>query len=78
MRDAQTLMSGTSPDLVECPACDGMGYVFPGATVGMWCGLVPWDTALRAEPCALCEGAGLVDAHAAEEYEALEREEERP
>ena len=61
----------TSQDLVECPACNGMGYGFAGATVGMWAGLVPWNDALRSEACDLCAGEGRVSARVAEEYEVL-------
>ena len=73
MQDAtQSLTSEpTSQDLVECPACNGMGYGFAGATVGMWAGLVPWNDALRPEACALCDGEGRVPARVAEEYETL-------
>ncbi len=61
----------SKPNLVECPACNGMGYGFPLATVGMWAGLVPWDDGLRPEVCDLCGGAGYVSQEVAAEYEAL-------
>ncbi len=64
----------TTPNLVECPACNGMGYGFPGATVAMWSGLVSWDDGLRTEVCDLCDGAGEVSPEVATEYEAQAQE----
>jgi len=52
---------------VECPACGGQGVVYPGATVGMWTGLVPFTA--RPEPCDLCDGAGEVTAEEAGAWE---------
>jgi len=66
-----------SPDLVECPACAGQGAIYPGATCGMWAGLVEFDA--QAETCELCGGEGEVTPDVAAEWEAqqLEGEGER-
>ncbi len=64
----------SEPYLVECPACNGMSYGFPLATVAMWSGLVPWDNSLRPEVCDLCDGTGHVSPEVAAEYEALAQE----
>lgn len=53
--------------MVECPACAGAGEIYPGATVGMWLGLVPWNA--QPEPCELCGGTGEVSPEIAAEYE---------
>lgn len=55
--------------LMDCPAC-AEGMVWPGATVGMWAGQVPWPEDLQPEPCDLCNGTGAVLVRVAEEYEA--------
>jgi DnaJ-class molecular chaperone len=56
--------------LVDCPCCNGAGTTYPGATVGMWAGLVPFDA--TADRCDLCGGEGQVAAAAAQEYETQE------
>jgi DNA-directed RNA polymerase subunit RPC12/RpoP len=50
---------------VECPQCAGTGSV----ATGMRLGLVSWSSAVRSEPCGLCDGSGEVPAGVAEEYE---------
>ena len=56
------------PERVECPACGGQGVVFPGATVRMWAGLVPFSAS--PEVCDLCGGEGEVEPVAAARWEA--------
>ena len=56
-------------DLVECPQCAGTGLLFPGATCGMWAGLVPWPVDVQSACCDLCDGAGEVSSEEARCYE---------
>ena len=56
-------------DLVECPQCAGTGLLFPGATCGMWAGIMRWPADVQAETCDLCDGAGEVTAEEAGAYE---------
>ena len=58
------------PELVDCPACNGQGTIYPGATVGMWAGLVPGPGDVTGQPCDLCGGSGEVTEAAAAGYEA--------
>ena len=62
-------------DLVECPACGGQGVVYPGATVGMWYGLVPFTAS--PEVCDLCGGDGEVNPATAARWEAEQLEMKR-
>lgn len=62
------------PDLVDCPACNGQGTIYPGAKVGHWAGLMAWPAEVIGERCDLCNGAGEVDQATAAEYEAAELE----
>ena len=54
----------------DCPQCGGTGVLFPGATVGMWAGLVRWPDSVHGETCELCDGTGQVPTDLAEQYEA--------
>ena len=54
-------------ELVECPACAGQGQIYPGATVGMWAGLLAFDA--KPEPCELCNGEGEITPDLAAEWE---------
>jgi hypothetical protein len=55
--------------LVDCPLCSGSGLLFPGATCGMWAGLLPWPDDVTSELCDLCDGDGEVSPLVAAEYE---------
>lgn len=46
--------------VTTCPQCDGMGELCPGATCGMWAGLVHWPEHVLAQLCDLCDGHGEV------------------
>jgi hypothetical protein len=54
---------------VDCPQCSGTGLLIPGATCGMWAGLMPWPDDVTSELCDLCDGVGAVSPLVAEEYE---------
>jgi hypothetical protein len=54
--------------LVDCPLCSGTGLLIPGATCGMWAGLVPWPDDITSEVCDLCDGDGEVSLLVAAEY----------
>jgi hypothetical protein len=56
-------------EMVECPECGGTGMIFPGATCGMWAGLVTWPADVEGESCGFCEGSGEVPADEAERHE---------
>lgn len=58
-------------DPVTCPQCNGNGLLFPGATCGMWAGLMRWPDDIVAETCDLCDGAGEVSPLVAAEYEEM-------
>ncbi len=60
------------PELVECPACAGQGHIYPGATVGMWAGLVAFDA--KPETCELCDGQGEITPDLAAEWESRQAE----
>ena len=55
---------------VDCPECGGTGLLCPGATCGMWAGLLPWPDEITSELCDLCDGDGQVPALVAADYEA--------
>jgi hypothetical protein len=55
-------------ELVDCPQCGGTGTIAPGATCGMWAGLVSWPDNVQAETCDLCDGDGQVTAEVAARY----------
>lgn len=63
---------GPFPDLVDCPACNGQGTIYPGAKVGHWAGLMPWPAEVKGEECELCQGSGQVTEAEAAEYEAAQ------
>lgn len=52
---------------VTCPICSGGGYEFPGATVGMWSGMVKFEA--TPQPCWLCNGSGVVEKERAQKAE---------
>jgi hypothetical protein len=54
--------------LVDCPQCSGTGLLIPGATCGMWAGLVPWPDDITSVICDLCDGDGEVSPLVAAEY----------
>jgi hypothetical protein len=54
--------------IVDCPQCGGTGLLIPGATCGMWAGLLPWPDDIASEICDLCDGAGEVPPNLAKEY----------
>ena len=56
-------------ELADCPQCGGAGMLFPGATCGMWSGLVSWPDSVLPETCDLCDGSGQVPATLAQQYE---------
>ena len=53
---------------VDCPLCGGTGLLCPGATCGMWAGLLPWPDDITSEVCDLCDGDGQVPSLVAAEY----------
>ena len=55
--------------LVDCPACDGEGQVFPGVDVNLWAGRLHWPEVLQAKTCDLCQGSGEVDPETAADWE---------
>ena len=55
-------------DFVDCPPCGGTGLLCPGATCGMWAGLLPWPDDITSEVCDLCDGDGEVSPLVAAEY----------
>lgn len=65
-------VTGPDPELVDCPACNGQGTIYPGAKVGHWAGLMPWPADVAGERCELCGGSGEVDRATAAEYEAAQ------
>ena len=62
---------------VDCPQCGGTGLLIPGATCGMWAGLLPWPDDITSEVCDLCDGAGEVSPLVAAEYEEAALVDER-
>ncbi|MBM3136527.1 MAG: hypothetical protein FJZ89_14850 [Chloroflexi bacterium] len=60
-------------DMVDCPACLD-GAVYPGATCGMWSGLMAFTA--KPEKCDLCGGTGEVTPEAAAAWEAARLAEE--
>jgi len=61
------------PETVDCPACLD-GAVYPGATCGMWSGLMAFTA--KPERCDLCGGTGEVTPEAAAAWEAARLAEE--
>ena len=56
-------------ELTDCPACNGLGTIYPGAKAGHGAGSTSWPEDLQGERCELCDGEGKVDAATAAEWE---------